>query len=92
MNEIRKRSLKINRSHVLETLRRYKDGCQSKESVSADLLEIRYRFLLPWMTDAFHQEGHPYATLVSRIIRAATILMGEEWVENFMEKQQKSRR
>ena len=92
MNEGERQSLKVHRSHVLKTLRRYRDGRQSKESVAITLLEIRYQFLLPWMTDEFHQEGHPYATLVNRIIRAATILMGEKWVEDYMEKQKYTRK
>ncbi len=92
MNEGERQSLKVHRSHVLKTLRRCRKGQQSKESATADLLDIRYHFLLPWMTEEFHQEGHPYATLVNRIIRAATILMGEKWVEDYMEKQKYTRK
>ena len=87
LDEVRTENLKSNRSYVLKTLRRYREGRLPAESAAINLLEIRHRLLIPWMTKECWQEGHPYATLTGRIVCIAKILMGKEWAENFIESQ-----
>ena len=86
--ELSSENLKVNRLHILKTLRMHHDNNgMSAELTAIELLEIRHQFLLPFMAEEC-QEG-PYRTLSNRIIRIAVMLMGREWVEDFMENQKK---
>ena len=88
LDEYRLENLKVNRLHVLKILRRYKNGWFSAENAASDMLDIRHRFILPWMsTREYWEDQHPYMTLSNRIVYIATTLMGRKWVENYTKNQ-----
>ena len=91
LDEYRKENLSFNRRSVLKILKIHREGWFSTENAAMDLLDIRHRFILPWMIAEYWNEDHPYNTLSNRIIRIATTFMGKEWVENYMEIQKKAR-
>ena len=49
LDEYRKENLQVSRLYVLRILRQYKDGVYSAEVVASGALDIRRRFILPWM-------------------------------------------
>ena len=88
LDEYRSKNLKVNRLHVLKILRWYKSGWFPAENAASDMLDIRHRFIIPWMmTEEYREDQHPYMTFSNRIICIATILMGREWVERYTNNQ-----
>lgn len=84
-------NLRVARSFALNTLKRYREGWLPAETAAINLLDMRQRFVLPFMLEHKKNPEHPYTIFSARLVRIATILVGEEWVENYIENLKKTR-
>ena len=91
LNEYRRENLQVSRLYVLKTLKGYRANLYPAEVVASSMLELRRRLILPWIIAEYRNEDHPYTTFSNRTLRIATILMGNEWVESYLEDQKKAR-
>ncbi len=84
-----KENLRAKRSYALQILRRRR-GSLSSEAAATVLLDVRWRFILPLVEQ--NAPEHPYSVFSTRLVRLATGMMGEEWVEDYLKKQKTTRR
>ena len=85
---LERENLRVNRSFALKTLQRHRDWLPA-ETAAINLLDMRRHFILPFMLEYKNDPEHPYTTFSTRLVRIATIMMGEEWVENYTKNRRK---
>ena len=92
LKQLERENLRFGRSFALDTLKRYREGWLPAETAAINLLDMRRHFTRPFVTKRKGDTEHPFAVLSDRLVRIATRLMGEEWVENYIKNQRKNRR
>ena len=76
--------LKMFRRGALSILQGLRDGVIDNEEAARSLIGIYDGFVVWEIEPCGYGIAHPWHSFASRILRAAKLLMGEEWVDDYL--------
>ena len=77
--------LKMHRRGALSTFQGLRDGVMDNQEAAKSLLDIYDSFFVWKIVSCGYGVAHPYYIFASRLLRSAKLLMGEEWVNHYLQ-------